>query len=115
MALILLPLANPLGAIPMRQFTLGLPREPDNAGRLDGLSDFGIYWPIVLPLIKPGLVVLAVIIVTDQFMSFLWPLIATTSDDLQVLAVGVARLRALMGMRDVRPTTAHSSHRHGPP
>jgi hypothetical protein len=45
----------------MRQFILGLPREPDNAGRLDGLSDFGIYWSIVLPLIKPGLVILAVI------------------------------------------------------
>jgi multiple sugar transport system permease protein len=87
LALILPPLANPLGAILMRQFILGLPRDLDNAARLDGLSDFGIYWRIVLPLIKPGLVVLAVII-------FLWPLIATTSDDLQVLTVGVAGLRA---------------------
>ncbi|HXU58031.1 MAG TPA: carbohydrate ABC transporter permease [Verrucomicrobiae bacterium] len=94
LALILPPLANPLGAILMRQFILGLPRDLDNAARLDGLSDFGIYWRIVLPLIKPGLVVLAVIIFTDQFMSFLWPLIATTSDDLQVLTVGVAGLRA---------------------
>ena len=94
LALILPPLANPLGAILMRQFILGLPRDLDNAARLDGLSDFGIYWRIVLPLIKPGLVVLAVIIFTDQFMSFLWPLIATTSDDLQVLTVGVAALRA---------------------
>jgi len=39
-------------------------------------------------------VVLAVIIFTDQFMSFLWPLIATTSDELQVLTVGVAALRS---------------------
>ena len=93
-ALILPPLANPLGAILMRQFILGLPRDLENAARLDGLSEFGIYWRIVLPLIKPGLVVLAVIIFTDQFMSFIWPLIATTSDDLQVLTVGVAALRA---------------------
>ena len=62
----------------MRQFILGLPRDLENAARLDGLSEFGIYWRIVLPLIKPGLVVLAVIIFTDQFMSFIWPLIATT-------------------------------------
>jgi len=93
-ALILPPLANPLGAILMRQFILGLPKDLENAARLDGLSEFGIYWRIVLPLIKPGLVVLAVIIFTDQFMSFIWPLIATTSDDLQVLTVGVAALRA---------------------
>jgi ABC-type glycerol-3-phosphate transport system permease component len=94
LALILPPLANPLGAILMRQFILGLPRDLENAARLDGLSEFAIYWRIVLPLIKPGLVVLAVIIFTDQFMSFIWPLIATTSDDLQVLTVGVAALRA---------------------
>lgn len=93
-ALILPPLANPLGAILMRQFILGLPKDLENAARLDGLSEFGIYWRIVLPLIKPGLVVLAVIIFTDQFMSFIWPLIATTSDDLQVLTVGIAALRA---------------------
>jgi ABC-type glycerol-3-phosphate transport system permease component len=94
LALILPPLANPLGAILMRQFILGLPRDLENAARLDGLSEFGIYWRIVLPLIKPGLVVLAVIIFTDQFMSFIWPMIATTSDDLQLLTVGVAALRA---------------------
>lgn len=94
LALILPPLANPLGAILMRQFILGLPRDLENAARLDGLSEFAIYWRIVLPLIKPGLVVLAVIIFTDQFMSFTWPLIATTSDELQVLTVGIAALRA---------------------
>jgi ABC-type glycerol-3-phosphate transport system permease component len=94
LALILPPLANPLGAFLMRQFILSLPRDLENAARLDGLGEFAIYWRIVLPLIKPGLVVLAVIIFTDQFMSFIWPLIATTSDDLQVLTVGVAALRA---------------------
>lgn len=94
LALILPPLANPLGAILMRQFILGLPRDLENAARLDGLSEFAIYWRIVLPLIKPGLVVLAVITFTDQFMSFTWPLIATTSDELQVLTVGIAALRA---------------------
>ena len=80
----------------MRQFILGLPNDLENAARLDGLSEFGIYWRIILPLIKPGLVVLAVIIFTDQFMSFIWPLIATTSDNLMVLTVGVASLCAPM-------------------
>jgi ABC-type glycerol-3-phosphate transport system permease component len=97
-ALILPPLANPLGAFLMRQFILGLPKDLENAARLEGVSEFGIYWRIILPLVKPGLVVLAVIVFTDQFMSFIWPLVAVTSDNLQVLTVGVAGLRAKGGV-----------------
>jgi ABC-type glycerol-3-phosphate transport system permease component len=98
LALILPPLANPLGVFLMRQFILGLPRDLENAARLDGVSEFGIYRRIILPLIKPGLVVLAVIVFTDQFMSFVWPLVATQNDDLIVLTTGVASLRARGGV-----------------
>jgi multiple sugar transport system permease protein len=98
LALILPPLANPLGVFLMRQFILGLPKDLENAARLDGVSELGIYWRIILPLVKPGLVVLAVIIFTEQFMSFIWPLVAVTSDDLLVLTVGVAGLRAKGGV-----------------
>ena len=98
LALILPPLANPLGVFLMRQFILGLPSDLENAARLEGVSEFGIYWRIILPLIKPGLVVLAVIVFTDQFMSFVWPLVAATDDDLLVLTVGVASLRAKGGV-----------------
>ncbi len=98
LALILPPLANPLGVFLMRQFILGLPKDLENAARLEGVSEFGIYWRIILPLVKPGLVVLAVIIFTAEFMSFIWPLVAVTSDDLLVLTVGVAGLRAKGGV-----------------
>lgn len=94
LALILPPLANPLGVFLMRQFILALPRDLENAARLDGVSEFGIYRRIILPLVKPGLVVLAVIVFTEQFMSFVWPLVATQSEDLTVLTTGVASLRA---------------------
>ncbi len=97
-ALILPALANPLGVFLMRQFILGLPKDLENAARLDGVSEFGIYWRIILPLIKPGLVVLAVIIFTDQFMSFVWPLIATSSNDVELVTVGVAGLRSHGGV-----------------
>jgi len=96
--LILPPLANPLGVFLMRQFILGLPKDLENAARLDGVSEFGIYRRIILPLLKPGLVVLAVVIFTDQYMSFIWPLVSTSSDDMQVLTVGVASLRAKGGV-----------------
>jgi multiple sugar transport system permease protein len=98
LALILPALANPLGVFLMRQFILGLPKDLENAARLDGVSEFGIYRRIILPLVKPGLVVLAVVTFTDQFMSFIWPLIATTKNDLQVLTVGVAALRSRGGV-----------------
>jgi ABC-type glycerol-3-phosphate transport system permease component len=93
LALILPPLANPLGVFLMRQVIAGLPRDLDNAARLDGVSEFGIYRRVVLPLIKPTLVVLAVITFTDMYMSFIWPLVAVRDEDLQVLTVGVASMR----------------------
>lgn len=93
-ALILPPLANPLGPFLMRQFILALPEELSNAARLEGLSEFGIYRRIILPLVKPGLVVLAVLIFSGQCATFIWPLVATTSDNLNMLTVGVANLRA---------------------
>lgn len=97
-ALILPPLANPLGVFLMRQYVLALPKDLENAARLDGVSEFGIYFRIILPLIKPGLVVLAVVIFTDQYMSFLWPYFATTGTDIQVLTVGLAGLRSWGGV-----------------
>ncbi len=98
LALILPPLANPLGVFLMRQFILALPGDLENAARLDGVSEFGIYRRIILPLVKPGLVVLAVIVFTDTFMSFIWPLVATQDDELQVLTTGVASFRARGGV-----------------
>jgi ABC-type glycerol-3-phosphate transport system permease component len=96
-ALILPPLANPLGVFLMRQFLLGLPSDLE-CRLARWLSEFSIYWRIVLPLIKPGLVVLAVIIFTDQYISFIWPLIATTSNNMELLTVGVANLHARGGV-----------------
>jgi ABC-type glycerol-3-phosphate transport system permease component len=96
-ALILPPLSNPLGPFLMRQFILALPADLVNAARLEGLSEFGIYRRIVLPLVKPGLVVLAILLFSSQVMSYIWPLVATSSDSLNMLTVGVAGLRAKGG------------------
>ena len=100
---------QPAGRLPDAPVHPGLPKDLENAARLDGVSEFGIYWRIILPLVKPGLVVLAVIIFTDQFMSFIWPLIATTSDDLQVLTVGVAAF-APRAASNLRPLVGRGGH-----
>jgi len=98
LALILPPLANPLGIFLMRQFIEGLPSDLENAARLDGVSEFGIYRRIILPLVKPGLVVLAVQTFLLQYTSFLWPLVAATSDDMKLITTGIATQRGIMSV-----------------
>ena len=114
LALILPPLANPLGVFLMRQFILApaeaTSRTPPGS---TGVSEFGIYWRIILPLVKPGLVVLAVIVFTDQFMSFIWPLVATPSDDLLVLTSRRGRA-AGQGRRQLRALVGGGGHVAGP-
>jgi ABC-type glycerol-3-phosphate transport system permease component len=92
-ALILPPLASPIGIFMMRQFIEGLPSDLENAARLDGCSEFDIYWRVVLPLVKPALVVLAVLTFLIQYTSFVWPLVAVGDDSMRVLTTGIATQR----------------------
>ncbi len=93
-ALILPPLANPLGIFMARSFIVGIPDNLEDAARLDGASEFTIYRKIVLPLIRPGLVVLGMFTFMLQYTSFIWPLIAVQDSERQVLAVGISGLQS---------------------
>ena len=93
-ALILPPLANPVGVFLMRNYILSLPRDLENSARLDGCSEFSVYFRIVLPLVKPGLVVLGILTFLAQYTAFLWPLLAVQDETLQVLTTGVAEMKA---------------------
>lgn len=94
-ALILPPLASPIGIFMMRTFIEGVPDDLEHAARLDGCSEFTIYWRIVLPLIRPGLVVLGVFTFMTQYTSFVWPLVAASNDDMRVLTTGISSLKAI--------------------
>jgi ABC-type glycerol-3-phosphate transport system permease component len=94
-ALILPPLASPIGIFMMRQFVEGLPAELTSAARVDRCSEFGVYWHIMLPLMRPGLVVLGIYTFMTQWTSFLWPLVITTSNDMMVLTVGVQSIKTI--------------------
>jgi ABC-type glycerol-3-phosphate transport system permease component len=93
--LILPPLASPIGIFMMRQFIESLPSDLENAARLDGCSEFQIYRRVILPLIKPGLVVLGVFTFMNQWTSYLWPLVINTKEDMMTLTVGIQSLRSL--------------------
>jgi multiple sugar transport system permease protein len=81
---------NAFGIFLLRQFFISLPKELEDAARIDGCSDFRIYWQIILPLSKPAIATLAVFHFMYNWNDFLWPLIMTTSVDKRTLPAGLA-------------------------
>lgn len=88
--LILPRITNAFGIFLLRQFFISVPRDLDEAARLDGASEFGIYWRIILPLSKPALATLAIFHFMYNWNDLLWPLIITTSQDMRTLPTGLA-------------------------
>jgi multiple sugar transport system permease protein len=79
----------------LRQHFITLPRDLEDAARLDGAGEWTIFWRVILPLSKPALATLALLVFADQWKSFLWPLVATRSAEMQVVEVGLARFHGL--------------------
>lgn len=82
--LILLPVFGPQGIMAtflMRQYFLAVPRELEEAGKMDGLSRFGVWWRIALPMSKPALAAVAIITFLNSWNLFLEPLIFVSSLD----------------------------------
>ncbi|MEV0262424.1 carbohydrate ABC transporter permease [Streptomyces sp. NPDC050617] len=91
--LILPTLANAQAVFLMRQFVRGLPDELFEAARLDGCSEWQVFYRIVLPLLKPILATLGVFVFLWHWNDFLWPLIIGQSTDMRTLTVGIASLQ----------------------
>lgn len=91
-ALILPAVAYPVGVFMMRQFIQTIPSELEDAARIDGMTDLGIYLRVILPLSIPGLAVLGLFTFLTQWSSFLWPLIVATSDRSRTIPPGLATI-----------------------
>lgn len=83
------------GVFMMRQFFLTLPRETEDAARIDGASEWTIFWRIALPLARPALATLALFAFIDAWKSFLWPLVVTQSMEMRTVEVGIASFHGL--------------------
>jgi len=81
---------NAFGIFMLRQFFISLPRDLDEAARVDGASEFYIYSRIILPLSGPALATLAVFHFMYNWNDFLWPLLITSSTDMATLPAGLA-------------------------
>lgn len=91
-ALILPGMFSAFGTFLLRQFFLTIPRELEEAARLDGCNPFQVYWHVALPLVKPGLLALAILTILWSWNDLLWPLIVTTDPDRMPLSAGLASL-----------------------
>ncbi|MEM7530703.1 MAG: carbohydrate ABC transporter permease [Chloroflexota bacterium] len=85
--------ASAFGIFLLRQFFLNIPRELEDAARIDGSSFFGTYWRIMLPLARPAMVTLGVFIFLGAWGDFIWPLIVLTDSSKYPVTVGIALFR----------------------
>ena len=77
------------GTFLLRQFMLGIPRSLDEAAEMDGATKWQIFWDVILPLSRPGLVTLAIFTFIGNFQSFFWPFVMTKTVEKYTLPVGL--------------------------
>ncbi|MBO0995653.1 carbohydrate ABC transporter permease [Bacillus sp. SD088] len=81
----------------VRQFMKGIPSELDESARVDGASDFRIFISVILPLIKPVLIVCGLFSFTGSWNDFLWPVIVYTDVDKMPVTAGLLLLQDIYG------------------
>ena len=92
--------ANPFFIFLLRQFFMGLPVELSDAGRVDGASEFAIFWRIILPLAKPALAVVALFQFIGSWNDYFGPLIYLNDKSLYTVSLGIANMRGAYGFNN---------------
>jgi multiple sugar transport system permease protein len=82
----------------LRQFFMGIPKELDEAARIDGFSQWGIFWRVIVPLSRPALAVVALFHFIYVWNDFLAPLVFITSRDQFTLALGLQLYQSKSGL-----------------
>ena len=85
-------LASAFGIFLLRQAFQGVPKELEEAARIDGCSELGLWWHVMLPAVRPALVTLAIFVFIGSWSDFLWPLIVLDRPEYYTLPLGVATL-----------------------
>lgn len=85
-------IASAFGIFLLRQAFQSVPKEIEEAARMDGCSELGIWWFVMLPSVKPSLYTLAIFVFIGSWSDFLWPLIVVDQPEYYTLPLGVATL-----------------------
>jgi ABC-type glycerol-3-phosphate transport system permease component len=91
-ALIIPFMAPAFGIFLMKQYMASIPNELLDAARIDGCSEFRIYWAVLLPLLRPALGTLGIFTFLGSWNSFLWPLVVLNNEKMMTLPIGLAAL-----------------------
>ncbi|SES34143.1 carbohydrate ABC transporter permease [Salisediminibacterium halotolerans] len=90
---VMLPLiVAPIAVFFFRQYAVGLPKELMESGRVDGCTEYGIFFKIMAPLMVPSFAAMAILQGLISWNNFLWPLVVLRSNDMFTLPVGLATL-----------------------
>jgi putative chitobiose transport system permease protein len=92
LGMILPSLASAFGIFLMRQAFQGVPKELEEAARIDGCSELGIWWHVMIPAVRPAIATLAIFVFIGSWSDFLWPLIVLDNEQFYTLPLGVATL-----------------------
>lgn len=85
------------GTFLLRQFMLGIPASLDEAAEIDGASHWQIFWNVIMPMARPGLITLGIFTFLYNYQSFFWPLILVKSDSLRTLPIGMLYFDSVYG------------------
>lgn len=94
--LIVPTLASAQGVFLMRQYIMGIPNDLIEAAKLDGASEWRVFWQVILPLTIPVQATLGIFVFLWHWNDFLWPLIVAQTSEMQTLTVGLATLQGLV-------------------
>jgi ABC-type glycerol-3-phosphate transport system permease component len=87
---LILPMAfSAFGTFLLRQFMITIPRSYDEAAEIDGATPLQVFFDVILPLARPGLVALAIMTYLGNFQSFTWPLVMVKDDYLRTIPIGL--------------------------
>src|SRR5215469_367876 len=92
-------LGVPYSVFLMRQYFMTIPKEVMEAARLDGCSEGRILWRIIVPISRPIIITATLLAFVFGWNNFMWPLIVTNSNSLNVLTVGIANFNSNFGVQ----------------
>lgn len=95
---LILPAAfSAFGTFLLRQFMFSIPKSLDEAATIDGASHWRIFWDIILPLSRPGIIALGIIVCLGAYQSFFWPLVMLKDVQIYPMSVGMLELDTTYG------------------
>jgi len=95
---VILPfVVSPIAIFFFRQFVTGISKDFMDAGRIDGCTEFGIFFRIMMPLMKPAFGAMAILLAMQNWNSLIWPLIVLRTNNMFTLPIGLASLLSPYG------------------